>query len=755
MRIEDFFVFCVVVFNTFLGFLVITRNSSRRNLFFFLLIIFLNLYFLTNTFIDYDITREFSLLLARLVFFFPAFLPILLTLFVSSFLQRGRLSISHKRLNVVLLMISFVLGFLALFTKTITFDIDNSIMPVEIVRGDLYLLYIGGMLINVIYFLWMVFHVKPKLSGLERLQFNYFVTGAVSTMILMLISNLVLPAIGVNNFVRLPGIFSVIFTGSTTYAIVRHKLFSIKTITIIIVKYLFLTLLFMTAVFGVRLVKDYVIGVSYYSYQSVLIDTIIAFIIAISTEPFLAYINRSLSLIIKPEVYQLEGIVEEINHELKGDTEFEVFLEKVLDVLKNHFYNSQVFLVIKKVDDLTTDGTYEYRVLPEKEDIYSIKDMAKLISTVDDTVVVQKDLRELSELERKFHDNGVLIVSKITDSIRIVFTEKETRQAYTHAEIDTIGEIIEELKQIFTILEINEQIKNFNQTLQAKINKATSELQVKNKQLEDTLRKERDMMDILGHELRTPLTIGKNAMRMLKQTYEEQGKIDKETMEKYLEMADENLSREAKLLETLLSTTKIDNKAVSLHFEKVDLIDAVNDSLDALKEKADLKNLKVVFEPPKEAFVYADRNRTQEVVDNLVDNAIKYTQQGSVTIEIIPGHVQTSLKITDTGVGMSKTDIAKLGQKFYRINTYLDSSKESDYKVVRPGGTGLGLYVTFNLVELMNGTINVDSEVGKGSVFAVNLPTYKGQKETDNGASDKKTVYERFEEKKKQNDTKS
>ena len=79
----------------------------------------------------------------------------------------------------------------------------------------------------------------------------------------------------------------------------------------------------------------------------------------------------------------------------------------------------------------------------------------------------------------------------------------------------------------------------------------------------------------------------------------------------------------------------------------------------------------------------------------------------------------------DTGIGISQRDLDRLGEKFYRVNNYTDD-KGTD--IVRPGGTGLGLYVTFNLVKNMGGSVKVTSELGKGSEFIFSLPRYTGQK---------------------------
>lgn len=78
--------------------------------------------------------------------------------------------------------------------------------------------------------------------------------------------------------------------------------------------------------------------------------------------------------------------------------------------------------------------------------------------------------------------------------------------------------------------------------------------------------------------------------------------------------------------------------------------------------------------------------------------------------------------VIDTGEGIPKEDIPNLGKKFFRSRMYLDSSSDNNMKVVRPGGTGIGLYVVFNLVKMMSGRVEIQSEVNKGSTFSVYLP---------------------------------
>jgi signal transduction histidine kinase len=127
--------------------------------------------------------------------------------------------------------------------------------------------------------------------------------------------------------------------------------------------------------------------------------------------------------------------------------------------------------------------------------------------------------------------------------------------------------------------------------------------------------------------------------------------------------------------------------------------------------------------------VYADKARTVEVLNNLISNGIKYTEQGSVTIVTEYDDKYVKIIVEDTGKGISEEEIPKLGHKFHRIGNYIQSSENRE--IVRPGGTGLGLYVSFNLVALMGGKMWVESELGKGSKFIFTLPVFKNQIESD------------------------
>ncbi len=127
------------------------------------------------------------------------------------------------------------------------------------------------------------------------------------------------------------------------------------------------------------------------------------------------------------------------------------------------------------------------------------------------------------------------------------------------------------------------------------------------------------------------------------------------------------------------------------------------------------------------AQVEADKDRIQEVMSNLIDNAIKYTPQGSISAQLTADEEFATVSITDSGIGISDEDQKHLFEKFYRVNSSM--TREI-------GGTGLGLYISRNLVEHYGGKLSVTSTIGKGSTFSFTLPLSKDKKLAQNpGAS--------------------
>jgi PAS domain S-box-containing protein len=168
-------------------------------------------------------------------------------------------------------------------------------------------------------------------------------------------------------------------------------------------------------------------------------------------------------------------------------------------------------------------------------------------------------------------------------------------------------------------------------------------------------------------------------------------------------------------LEQLVEDLKFAAQKKSLNTE---FIIGSSDAIDATKDKGEqgIRVLKPLY------YVYVDPDRMREVITNLFDNACKYTDQGKVSVGLTGNEEVVQLYIRDTGAGIPPEDVSHLFQKFYRVDN-------SATRTI--GGTGLGLFIARKIVELYQGRIWVESELGKGSTFFINLPRLSSQKAQD------------------------
>lgn len=163
-----------------------------------------------------------------------------------------------------------------------------------------------------------------------------------------------------------------------------------------------------------------------------------------------------------------------------------------------------------------------------------------------------------------------------------------------------------------------------------------------------------------------------------------------------------------------MDISKIEAGKIELDCEYFDLNEVMDELLLTFDTMAKDKNLKIEKTMPEKITLYNDKRRFKQIIINLVSNAIKYTNEGSVNITIkILDIKELEIKIIDTGVGIKKADLNRIFEPFQQLDEKLTKKVE---------GTGLGLHLVKKLLTLMKGTISLESEYGKGSVFTINLP---------------------------------
>ena len=220
-----------------------------------------------------------------------------------------------------------------------------------------------------------------------------------------------------------------------------------------------------------------------------------------------------------------------------------------------------------------------------------------------------------------------------------------------------------------------------------------------------------DFVANVSHELKTPLTSIKGFAETLKIVE------DKETRDKFLDIINIEAERLSRLINDILTLSELENKELkeSEVPEKVNVNDSVYEVYSITKQVAKNKNINVSYEPlEKEIFILGDRDKFKQMLINIVDNAIKYTNnEGNVYISLRINGNNLIISVKDTGIGIPQEHIPRLFERFYRV----DKGRSRD-----SGGTGLGLAIVKHILVLFQGKIKVNSEINKGTTFTITLP---------------------------------
>lgn len=219
----------------------------------------------------------------------------------------------------------------------------------------------------------------------------------------------------------------------------------------------------------------------------------------------------------------------------------------------------------------------------------------------------------------------------------------------------------------------------------------------------------------VSHELKTPLFAAQGFIHTLL----DGAMSDKHVREKFLKKAARSLDGLDSLVQDLLTLSQMETGDIKMKFDSFDLGAVCAEVLEQLEDKARKKDIRLRLHDPKQKLmVYADRQRIFQVVTNLVSNGVSYTPDGGeVTISFDVGKKNVTTFVSDTGEGIPQEHLGRIFERFYRVEK--SRSREG-------GGTGLGLAIVKHILEGHNTRAEVESTVGKGSVFSFKLPRFKG-----------------------------
>jgi signal transduction histidine kinase len=677
------------------------------------------------------------------------------SIIVGSFLIFVRYSIKKRFdiktvIAIIISILAVIFSFTPLLVESVVVGEPSRLVPVNFGSYSyLFIIYILGAIITL---LITILKHKKTTVGLEFLRLRYITTSIIVGGLIALATNIIIPTFtGSSNSALLGPIAMSVISLFTTYSYIKNRLFGIRYLFNKFLYFILSTIL-PTSLILILIFTIEKLNFNINSPQTYGLAILLSIILVVIFPLVKNFLNLSFGNSGENKNPQkakdifLKDISTELNIEKLSTLTLNT-INQIFSIKKSalFIFNLQTKSIEHKniekfnknpfesTDVLNILGFWEHNKTTKtiaKDDLLNSENLSTEEKSILD-LMIKNNLEVVFPLNIKGNFAGLLILGR-----------KNNREPFTIENIKFLESLSLNASIAFSRSLLYSQVEDLNASLKQKVSEQTKELQQKVKLLEEARRKEADMIDIMGHELRTPMSVVKLNTDLL-HNFTHNVERRKEDFKKYVKRIKEAVDTEIKLINTLLSSAKLEGDKIELNPEKVDLIKQIDMALHSQEGRAEKKGIQLIKDfHTEDSYVFADHARTVEVISNLIDNAVKYTQKGSVTIRTDNEKEYIRISITDTGLGMTQDDIKNLGKKFYRTGNYTQSEYSDDIDIVRPGGTGLGLYVTFSLVRKMGGEIHVESELGNGSTFTFTLPKYHGQESTP--INDSKDMFKRL-----------
>lgn len=707
MPINSLAVLVAFIGNIFLSLFTLLKNpKSTTNRLFFLFTLSISIYLLFNYFITYQTTDSAAFFWVKMVMSIALFINLFFYLLSSTFPQ--------QKITLAPLFFWFSISstFLMIPLVQLGLVFQNAKSSGEAGSPGIAM---PLFLLHTIVFLGMGFIglVKKlrKSSGVEKNQVQLFLLGAILMFILILVTNLLFVLVlKTAAFINLLPIYTLIFVGFISYAIVRHKFLDINLLVTRTVSFALLTGLFGLLYSLLFAVLSSVFTNSTLQIKTIAVSTVLALIMAFSFQPLRRALEKISDKFFYKNKYDTNKLLYELALIMASTLRLEeLALQVIKQILTQMRINSGGFILVDNGD--------LYRIFKEgfNKEFNIDKNQLKTLYKYETFIFDEISEGETKEVMRQLNLRIVIPLKTQSEEIGIfILGDKLSGDIYTSEDIRVLQTLAPEIAIAVQNAKAFEEIKKFNITLQQEVDKSTKGLQVANQKLKELDLLKDDFVSVASHELRTPMT----AIRSYAWMALHKSDIPlSQKLERYLYRTLVSTERLINLVNDMLNVSRIESGKIEINPKPFDIIALVKDVAEEVTAKAEEKKLTISIMEHVLPQVFADIDKVHQVLLNLVGNSLKFCYPGgNIIIDFFVSEDTIEISIKDNGAGISKEDIAKLFHKFSR----LDASYTS---VGTSGGTGLGLYISKNLIQLMHGEIKASSEgTNKGTTVTFSLP---------------------------------
>lgn len=721
---------CISTF--ILGAIVLSKDyRNRTNVIFSIFAFDISLWSLAYFIWQISTTPENALLWSKILMAFAIFIPLTYLQFIYTFFGTAHKMNKFMLTNYVFFSIFSIADlFTPYFVSHVEPLLGFKYWPVAGVIFGPFLLVWG---IYVLYSCSLLYLKQRNATGMVRVQIKYIFLGSVIGFIggatnFLLWFHIPVPPFG-NPFI-------LAYVALTAYAIIRHRFLNITFAIRKILIYLTTTIFTSVIIFEVVLVLK-VITIDDINPLNI----IAIFIGALAIAVFLPKLQQFSSMIWDTFVFgrtvNYTESLNELSQKITKVLDIEPLSDLIVTTLINTMgltrasilvidFKTKKFRIIKSVGFNEENGismveeNFLTKYLERNQRIIILEELAKLAKEKRDPEA-EFNLQELVDSMR--HIEAELIIPLLVNNkviSLIVLGNKRGGDAYTIEDIKLLEIIAAHASIAIENARLYGELFDFSKNLELKVRDATEEVQKRNNQLIEANiqigladKVKNDLLTMASHEFRTPTSIITNALWFLNKDEVKQKLSDKErqNLDRIVETMD-RLNYVVNNINQMLLTTG-GNLELNLMPTQIEIL--IKEVVEDKKIEASEKQINIDYREPQELLpeIVADSVKLKYVIWELLTNALKYTGKGgSVTVETGLTDERMVMKIKDTGSGINSEKLPMLFDGFSKIDIF---------HTTQPG-MGLGLYIVKKIINLHQGTINVESEQGKGTTFSISLP---------------------------------
>lgn len=592
-------------------------------------------------------------------------------------------------------------------------SLTGSLSERVLVWGEAYVVYAVLFLLVIGYAFLLLYTKAGTETGLRRKREYLIVNSLLLTSCLGMVFNLVLPGLGIYDLIAIGPLFSIIFTLAITYSIFRYSLFDLRRSFLISFTYILSLAVIIVAYGLVAYFTNQIVNEDTRDPQTVMVTQVVLVVMASAAfAPIMKMFNTATEKIFFRNEYDSHQVLNNLSKVASHHIALAPLATKSLKILCDSLNTTfaQIVIVDKKGDvrfqKLFGSSWHDtHTATAALASVFAPLDEVTIIDQLDDEVQLPRELKKA----------GVAAVAELKTFRGVigylVIGDKKSGATFSKKDKSLLLIVSGELALAIENSLRYDEIEQFNETLSAKVEEATSELRMSNKRLKAMDQTKDEFISLTSHQLRTPLTTVKGYVSMLLDG--DAGELNPQ-QRRLLEEAFNSSQRMAHLISDFLNISRIQTGKFEIELTETDLSQVLEEEIEQLRQSALSRHITLQYERPQQfPLIQVDESKIRQVMMNFIDNALYYSPpETTVKVLLMSTKNAVEFRVVDHGIGVPASEQHRLFSKFARA---------SNAKKQRPDGTGIGLFMAKKVIVALGGVIIFQSKEGQGSTFGFRL----------------------------------